>query len=303
MWHFFTFSTSAQLGLKLKFTKRNGEIYDWNDSQRREVQRNGGTVSAKTSEVYCTENPVFWCGNLILTAGNYSGQQSKTCASYRDDGMIKLEVEQHEEIKTNEYGHKRYCDLCTKILHYQQRWQYWSSFKQCADYARRKLNLENDYQFMEYEDKGLSGYISDWPDYQRMLRDVQNGKIRAIVCYKLGRIGRKTTDMLHLMNFLEMYHADLLIGSNAINTASDFHKSSSSSLWSLRNLKEILWLNELPIIWWNWQRTDAGWAVIRLWDLPYRGFQQAAEKEKLQTDIIAQTENLREVDESIRCYL
>lgn len=49
-------------------------------------------------------------------------------------------------------------------------------FKQCADYARQELNLEDNYPFMEYEDKGLSGYFSDRPDYQRMLRDVQDGK-------------------------------------------------------------------------------------------------------------------------------
>lgn len=53
---------------------------------------------------------------------------------------------------------------------------------------------------------------------------MQDGKIRAIVCYKLDRIGRKTTDLLHLMDFLEMYHADLLICSNGINTASGFSK-------------------------------------------------------------------------------
>ncbi len=51
-----------------------------------------------------------------------------------------------------------------------------------------------------------------------------NGRIRAIVCYKLDRIGRKTTDLLHLMDFLKMYHADLLICSNGINTASGFSK-------------------------------------------------------------------------------
>lgn len=32
-------------------------------------------------------------------------------------------------------------------------------FKQCADYAKREWNLEDDYPFMEYEDKGLSGYF------------------------------------------------------------------------------------------------------------------------------------------------
>ena len=97
-------------------------------------------------------------------------------------------------------------------------------FKQCAEYAKRELKLYDDYAFMEYEDKGLSGYYSDRPDFQRMLHDVQDGKIRAIVCYKLDRIGRKTTDLLRLMDFLEKYNVDLLICSNGINTASGVSK-------------------------------------------------------------------------------
>lgn len=97
-------------------------------------------------------------------------------------------------------------------------------FKQCAEYAKKELRLNDDYSFMEYEDKGLSGYYSDRPDFQRMLHDVQDGKIRAIVCYKLDRIGRKTTDLLRLMDFLEKYNVDLLICSNGINTASGVSK-------------------------------------------------------------------------------
>lgn len=77
---------------------------------------------------------------------------------------------------------------------------------------------------MEYEDKGLSGDYSDHLDFQRMLHDVQDGNIRAIVCYKLDRIGRKTTDLLRLMDFLEKYNVDLLICSNGINTASGVSK-------------------------------------------------------------------------------
>ena len=93
-------------------------------------------------------------------------------------------------------------------------------FKQCADYAKKELGLDEDYEFLQYEDKGLSGYFSDRPDFQRMLHDVQDGKIKAIVCYKLDRVGRKTADLIRLMDFLEMYHVDLLICSNGINTAS-----------------------------------------------------------------------------------
>ena len=54
-------------------------------------------------------------------------------------------------------------------------------FKQCAEYAKRELQLNDDYNFMEYEDKGLSGYYSDRPNFQRMLHDIEIGKIRAIV--------------------------------------------------------------------------------------------------------------------------
>ena len=97
-------------------------------------------------------------------------------------------------------------------------------FKQCAEYAKKELRLDDDFAFMEYEDKGMSGYFSDRPDFQRMLRDVEAGKIRAIVCYKLDRVGRKTTDLLRLMDFLEKYNVDLLICSNGINTASGFSK-------------------------------------------------------------------------------
>lgn len=42
-------------------------------------------------------------------------------------------------------------------------------FKQCADYAKKELGLDEDYEFLQYEDKGLSGYFSDRPDFQRML--------------------------------------------------------------------------------------------------------------------------------------
>ena len=97
-------------------------------------------------------------------------------------------------------------------------------FKQCAEYAKRELYLDEDYCFMEYEDKGLSGYYSDRPDFQRMLHDIEMGKIRAIVCYKLDRIGRKTTDLLRLLDFLEKHKVDLLICSNNINTASGVSK-------------------------------------------------------------------------------
>lgn len=91
-------------------------------------------------------------------------------------------------------------------------------FKQSADYAKLQLSLPDDYEFEHYEDKGLSGYYSDRPDFQRLLHDIENGKIKAVACYKLDRISRKTADLMRLIEYFERFDVTLLVCSNNINT-------------------------------------------------------------------------------------
>ena len=91
-------------------------------------------------------------------------------------------------------------------------------FKQSADYAVNQLSLPDDYEFAQYEDKGLSGYYSDRPDFQRLLRDIEMGKIKAVACYKLDRISRKTSDLMRLLEYFERHDVTLLVCSNNINT-------------------------------------------------------------------------------------
>ena len=90
--------------------------------------------------------------------------------------------------------------------------------KQSEDYAASQLNLPENYEFLRYSDKGLSGYYSDRPDFQRLLHDIDAGKIRAIACYKLDRISRKTSDLMRLLEYLERRDVTLLVCSNNINT-------------------------------------------------------------------------------------
>ena len=90
--------------------------------------------------------------------------------------------------------------------------------KQSADYAMSQLKLPEDYEFEQYSDKGLSGYYADRPDFQRMLHDIDAGKIRAVACYKLDRISRKTSDLMRLLEYLEKNDVTLLVCSNNINT-------------------------------------------------------------------------------------
>ena len=82
-------------------------------------------------------------------------------------------------------------------------------FKQSADYAINQLSLPEDYEFLHYEDKGLSGYYSDRPDFQRLLHDIDKGKIKAVACYKLDRISRKTSDLMRLLEYFERHNVQL----------------------------------------------------------------------------------------------
>ena len=91
-------------------------------------------------------------------------------------------------------------------------------FKQSGDYAVNQLGLPENYEFQKYEDKGLSGYYSDRPDFQRLLRDIEMGKIKAVACYKLDRISRKTSDLMRLLEYFERHDVTLLVCSNNINT-------------------------------------------------------------------------------------
>ena len=88
----------------------------------------------------------------------------------------------------------------------------------CREYARLHLKLPADYEFKVYEDEGKSGFYADRPDFQRMIRDVEQNKIRAIVCYKLDRISRKMSDLTTMIDYLNKHNVALLISSNNLNT-------------------------------------------------------------------------------------
>ena len=55
--------------------------------------------------------------------------------------------------------------------------------KRKIEYTFGDINLEND--ILIYEDEGFSGFNVNRPDFQRMLKDVRENKIKAIAFYKL----------------------------------------------------------------------------------------------------------------------
>lgn len=54
-----------------------------------------------------------------------------------------------------------------------------------------------------YEDEGKSGFYADRPGFRKMLADIEQDKIKAVICYKIDRISRRTIDLLNLVQQME----------------------------------------------------------------------------------------------------
>ena len=48
-----------------------------------------------------------------------------------------------------------------------------------------------------YREEGKSGKNLDRPEYKRMVRDIEQGKINAVLCTKIDRISRSIIDFHH----------------------------------------------------------------------------------------------------------
>ncbi len=91
----------------------------------------------------------------------------------------------------------------------------------CRDYITAKFGKQREENIVVYQDEGLSGFYSDRPNYQRMLRDIQHNQIRAVICYKFDRISRKTVDLFNLVESLERKKVAFISCSNEIDTSTD----------------------------------------------------------------------------------
>ena len=70
------------------------------------------------------------------------------------------------------------------------------------------VDLEKD--ILIFEDEGFTGYNTNRPDFQKMLQDVRDNKIKAIAFYKLDRISRNVSDFSNLITELDNYDVSFL---------------------------------------------------------------------------------------------
>ncbi|MCR4692544.1 MAG: recombinase family protein [Firmicutes bacterium] len=79
-----------------------------------------------------------------------------------------------------------------------------NQIEMCKEYLR--INFPEDFSSMNivtYEDEGYSGGNTNRPQFQKMLKDINDKKFDTVICYRLDRISRNTADFAELMKKFE----------------------------------------------------------------------------------------------------
>lgn len=102
----------------------------------------------------------------------------------------------------------------------------------CKSYADLKFDAKES-DILVYQDEGLSGYYSDRPAYMQMLKDIQDGKIKTVICYKFDRISRRTIDLLNLVEQLKAKKISFVSCTDEVDTNSKTGRIVMSLLASI----------------------------------------------------------------------
>ena len=84
----------------------------------------------------------------------------------------------------------------------------------------------------QYDDGGFTGANTDRPALQRLIADIEAGKIDAVVCYKIDRISRSLMDFARLMDLFEKHQVALVSITQAFSSASSMGRLTLNILMS-----------------------------------------------------------------------
>lgn len=93
------------------------------------------------------------------------------------------------------------------------------------EFCRREVVGE---PYKVYQDKGYSGSNLNRPDFQTMLRDIKEGRVRRVIVYRLDRMSRSLLDFANLMDFLDQYHTSFVSTQEKFDTATPMGRAMLS---------------------------------------------------------------------------
>lgn len=83
--------------------------------------------------------------------------------------------------------------------------------KLCEQTASQPLRI--------YQDRGYSGKNTERPDFQRLMKDIQSGKIRKLFVYRLDRFSRSVADFGRLWEVLQAHQVEFVSVNENFDTA------------------------------------------------------------------------------------
>ena len=79
----------------------------------------------------------------------------------------------------------------------------------CKNQLINKYNIDEN-NIKVYQDEGFTGYNTNRPQFQEMMKDIRSKKIKCIIVYRLDRISRNVADFCNLKNEFLKYNVDFI---------------------------------------------------------------------------------------------
>jgi len=87
-----------------------------------------------------------------------------------------------------------------------------------------------------YDDAGCTGANVNRPAFQKLLKDIKDGNVDAVVCYKIDRLSRSLVDFARIIEIFEKHGVSF--------TAITHVKVKRAGMLGRQNVKQCLWYSE-----------------------------------------------------------
>lgn len=91
------------------------------------------------------------------------------------------------------------------------------------EYSKNMIRPEEQhYPVKAFADKGYSGKDTNRPDFQALLKEVQKGRVKKLIVYKLDRVSRSLIDFVDMIQLFKTHNVAFVSAQELFDTASPY---------------------------------------------------------------------------------
>ena len=107
-----------------------------------------------------------------------------------------------------------------------------AQYEPCCSYVASQRHESWKLVAKRYDDGGISGGMLERPALQRLMADIDAGRISMVVVYKIDRLTRSLADFSKLVKWLDAGSAGFVSVTQAFNTATSMERLTLNALLS-----------------------------------------------------------------------